>query len=167
MAYFDVDISTLVRHLLPVRLRKSITLAWLNCLVQPVRELYALFLANRAGNLYVLGHNGQTVYLEAALNDTFDPIARGIFISDGANADPLFVYLDAEAQPLWLGLVSEEGTTSYPDPQWLYTDPETSVNGYQFIVMVPAGLVYDPARMTAMIDKYRLPSKNIYTIETY
>jgi hypothetical protein len=163
-SYFDIDYDELVRLLLPVRLRQVVMRAWLACLVQPVKELYVRFCSNRNANLYVLHHNSQVVYLQATLNDIFDPTLRRIYITDGSNADPLYVYLPAENLPLWLGLRSEAGTVTYPVPQWLYTPAEIATSVFAFIVWLPAGLTYDPDRMRALIDRYRLVSKPHYGI---
>lgn len=167
MGFFDINYDTLRVQLLPVRLRKSVMKAWLRCLVIPVKWLYNLFMTNRENNLYFLAHNSQIVYLEAALNDVFDPISRGIFIEDGPYEDPLFTYLIPEERPLWIGLSSEAGTVAYPVPMALFTDAETSLLGNAFIVNVPSGVTFDADRMKALINRYRLAGRSIYQIVTY
>jgi hypothetical protein len=167
MPLFDIDYDALIWQILPVRLRKAIAYSWLKCLAAPVIRLYNLFKVNRNTNLYALAHNSQVAYMEAALNDTFDPTGRGIYIADGPFEDPLFVYLVPESKPLWLGLSSEIGSTSYPDPEVLYTDGETSLLGIAFIVMVPVAVTFDTARMRALVDFYRLTGRNNYSIMTY
>ena len=164
MTIYDVDFTTLVKQLMPVRLRQSKMVRWLQCLIVPVIELYQYFTANRSNNLYWLGHNGQVVYLQAVLNDIFDPISRRIYIDDGGITDPLFVYLNAETTPLWLGKMSEAGSTWYPDPQWLFTTAETTASGFCFVIKVPTVVVFDTYRLRALVDKYRLPSKANYSI---
>jgi hypothetical protein len=164
MGLFDVSYSDLVWQLMPVRLRKNIHYAWLKCLVSPVSWLYDLFKANRDKNLYALAHTSQVVYMEAALNDTFDPVNRGIYIADGPFKDPLYTYLVPESKPLWVGLISEIGTTIYTNPEVLYTDSETTLLGVSFIVMVPIAVTFDLERMRAMIDFYRLAGRNRYDI---
>ena len=166
MALFDIDYDALIWQITPVRLRKHVMIAWLKCLVAPVKWLYNAFAANRSSNLYALAHNSQIVYLEDILNDTFDNFARGIYIIDGPFKDPLFTYLIVESRPVWLGLESEIGTTAYPDPEVLYTSLETSLLGIGFIVKVPMAVSFDLARMQAIINLYKLPGKN-YTIVTY
>ncbi len=171
MGIFDIDYGGLVVQLLPTRLRNNKITSWLRCLVSPVEWLFNLFTANRTNNLYVLAHDSQVCYLQAALNDVFDPVLRGILVVDGPFEDPLYLYLDPELKPLWLGLVSEEGTTPYPDPQVLYTDAETFSLGICFIVKVPvavaAGAGYDVRRLRALVDFYRLPGRNNYSVTTY
>lgn len=167
MSIYDIDFNTLSRLLLPVRLRKEKMEAWLRSLVAPVKTLHSIFTTNRQDNLYQLAHNSQVVYLQAALNDIFDPIGRGILVVDGPFKDPLFLYMVVEEKPLPVGLVSEEGSTVYPDPQYLYTDAETSLLGNCFIVKVPVAVTFDTERMKAMVNKYRLTGKNTYGIITY
>jgi hypothetical protein len=167
MGLFDINYGRLTWQILPLRLRKTVHYAWLNCLVTPVVWLYGLFSANRTGNLYRLAHNSQVVYLEAALNDTFDLVSRRIYIADGPFKDPLFTYLVPEDKPVWLGLISEAGSTIYPDPEVLYTDSETALLGLAFIVMVPVTISFNMARLRALVDLYRLAGKSNYSVETF
>lgn len=167
MGFFDIDYDILIWQLLPVRLRKPLMHAWLRCLATPVKWLYSLFSASRATHLYTLAHNSQVVYLQSALNDLFDNTGRGIYIADGTFEDPLFAYLVPEDKPLWLALVSEVGATTYTAPLSLYTDGETALLGIGFIVMVPASVSFDVARMRALIDRYRLVGRSNYDIVVY
>ncbi len=167
MSLFNINYDSLSYQLLPVRLRKMKAVAWIRCLIAPVKWLYNLFTISRQRHLYFLAHNSQVVYLAAALNDLFDPTGRGIYIEDGQYEDPLFVYTVPEVRPLWLGVSSESSTTFVPVPQVLYTDAETSLLGNAFVVKVPVALVFDIQRMMALINKYRLAGKNVYQIVTY
>ncbi len=167
MGLFDVNYDNVVWYALPVRLRKVVQYAWLRSLITPVKWLAMMFRTNRAGNLYRLAHNSQVVYLEMALNDTFDNIGRRIYITDGPFRDPLYTYLQPEEKPVWLGLISEAGTTTYPDPEVLYTDGETAIMGIGFIVRIPAAITFNMARLRAMVDLYRLAGRINYTIETF
>ncbi len=167
MGLFDVNYDNVAWYALPVRLRKAVHYAWLRCLITPVKWLAIMFRTNRTGNLYRLAHNSQVVYLEAALNDTFDSISRRIYIADGPFRDPLYTYLRPEEKPVWLGLISEMGATTYPDPEVLYTDGETAIMGIGFIVRIPTAITFNMARLKAMIDQYRLAGRANYSIETF
>lgn len=167
MGFFDINFDALRVQLLPVRLRKPNTKAWLQCLIAPVRWLYDQFRSARSANLYHLAHNSQVAFLESALNDTFDPVGRGIFIEDGPYEDPLYVYLTPELGPVWLGLESETGTTPYTSPVPLYTADETIAMGFAFVVWVPSAISFDNDRMRALIDKYRIAGRNVYGINIY
>ena len=170
MSVFDVDYNVLVKQLLPVRLRQSKMIAWLKCLVAPVKWLYDLFKTFRNNNLYLLAHDSQVCYQEAALNDTFDPINRGIYISDGVYVDPVYVYLIPELKPVFIDLASEVGTSVIPapDPVPLYLDMEiyAGLGAYTFIVNVPVAITFDMARLRALVDLYKLPGKK-YNVVTY
>lgn len=162
MGVFDVNFGTLVRQLLPVRLRNAMQLAWLNCLVSPVVYVYNLFYANRAANLYNLGHNGQVVKLAAALNDAFDNTLRRIYISDPVFDDADWLYQRDELKPLYFYTRAEN------KPVYTYLRSEVyAAGGVQFVVYVPTGLVYDVNRMKALINQYRLVSKNNYVITNF
>ena len=167
MSYYDIDFPALIKMLLPVRLRKPVMQHWLQALTRPVRELYTQFYQNRASDIYTLSHNSQVVYLQAVLNDVFDSTGRSIYISDDFAADPLYVYLPAEAHPLWLGLDGEPSSVAYQVPAWLYTRTETSYVSYHFIIHVPTAVTIDMVRLNALVDRYRLPSRNMYTVAYY
>ncbi len=167
MGLFNVSFPDLIKQLLPVRLRNAKLTRWLQCLIAPVIELYFLFTINRNENLYYLSHNGQVSYLQAVLNDTFDFTGRGIYIADPAICDAVFIWLVAEGETVWLGLTSEIGTTGYTNPLWLYLNTEVSAAATNFIVMIPSTISYDTYRMNALIDKYRLVSKNNYLLLSY
>jgi hypothetical protein len=167
MSLFDVNYNMLRVQLLPVRLRKACTNAWLRACIYPVVYLHQLFMAWRSNNLYYLAHNSQVVYLEAVLNDTFDHVLKRIRIVDGAFKDPLYAYHIPEAKEIWLGLAGEAGTATYPVPQTLYTEEETTSMGNAFVVRVPAAVSFDANRMKALINNYRIAGKSIYQIVVY
>lgn len=173
MSLFDVDYDVLVRQLMPVRLRLLKSLAWLKCLVAPVKSLHNLFRINREGNVYFLAHNGQVCYLEAVLNDIFDNLHRNIFISDPAYFDPIYIYEDIEIKPVYIDMDSEIGTSviSPPDPIPCYLDDEVYAgSGISFIINVPLIVYGDPGfdlnRLKALADKYKLVGRS-YTVVTY
>ena len=169
MGLFDVDYNGVVWQNLPVRLRQSVQYAWLKCLVAPVVYVNNLFKTTRTNNLYNLAHNSQVCYMEGVLNDTFDHISRGIFISDPAYHDPVYIYEVPEDKPVFLDLASEIGTSiiPLPDPVPLYTEGETAFMAPSFIVNVPVTIAFDMARMKALIDQYRLSGRNVYSIVIY
>ena len=162
MSVFDVDFDVLTKQLLPVRLRRSagahgdsMMVAWMKCLVSPVKYVQVLFNANRANDLYVLAHDGQVCYLDAALNDLFDNTLRRIYISDPAYIDPDYLYRRNEGKPLYLYQRSEH------KPVYLYQRSETYEGaGVTFIVNVPIALGLTAGQvlqLRALVNKYRLP----------
>ena len=168
MSYYDTDYFLLIWRQIPTELRDEVLYEWLKALCVPVVTLNGAFLTNRNNNLYRLAHNSQVPYLTAALNDVFDPVDRGIYLTDGPVNLALYEYQDAEEQPVWLGLVSEEGSTPYPDPETLYLDSETVGGGFQFIVNVPVAVEslpnYNEAWMRSVVNEYRLASRGNYEV---
>ena len=158
MSLFDVDFQRLARAMTPVQLWKGRLKAFLLALWTPVVSLYNLFTANRAGNLYKLGHSSQVVYMEAVLNDAFDNVLRRITIVDGPYVDSPSVYRRAEGKPLYIYRASEA------QHRYIYRSSETAITGPDFVVQVPIGLAFDTARMKALINDYRLASKKDYLI---
>ncbi len=159
MSLFDIDYNALVKILLPQQLRNANMKAWLNSLVSPVVYVYNLFMGNRYDNLYVLNHSSQVTYLQAVLNDAFDNALRRIIIVDGPDFEPVYTYLSAEEKAVFIYKASENLPTS------LYTNNETVTLGYDFIVLVPSSIAFDPSYMNALIQKFKLASKT-YTIKT-
>lgn len=164
---FETDDNQTVWQQLPVRWRQPKHFAWLKALVTPVRWLRGQFNTNRANNLYRLDHNGQVCKLEAALNDIFDPVTRGIFISDPDFVDPDFLYRRDEEKPVFVAVRSELPVGAYTAPIYLYRRSELYMGGGpSFIVNVPATLFFDEARMRALIERDRLPGR-VYEIVTF
>jgi hypothetical protein len=167
MSVFDIDYKELARVLLPVRLRKAVTLRWLQCLMVPLMELHRDFAKSREARLYRVAHTSQVTFMEGVLNDRFDRFHRRIYIDDGGTAEYVWVYLRPEEKPVWLGLRSEVGITYYGSPLWLYTPPEAEEGLYDFLIMVPVGLAYDFTILRALTDRYRLPGMSRYAVRPY
>lgn len=163
---FSIDFEALIEQLLPIRWRKPLMRRWLLCLQAPTIALYQSLLTYRASVKQQLKYNGQVVYLQAALNDGVDTIARRIFLSEGNNSMPLWLYTPAEEAPLFLNLRGVAGRTDYTYTG-LFTRIETVASRYDFIVWVPSTLLYDPIYLKGLIDSLRLPTKGNYAILNY
>ena len=173
MSVFDVDISAMVTQNLPTRMRQPVMTAWLNCLATPCIYLKGLFDANRATNLYYTGHNGQVCYLEAALNDVFDPGAHRLYIADPPYLDDLVLFLQSEIPPeaaIPLYLVSETVPTGARPLLPLFLNSEVGEDDNCFVVQYPTVLALTTdqlARLRALVDTYRLPGKNNYSVAPF
>lgn len=161
MGLFDIDYVILTKLQTPQHLRLPKRLAWLNGINSQTPWLYTTFMNQRYDNLYILQHSSQVVYMQAVLNDAFDSTLRRIYIMDGQDEDPIYIYTVPEVKPVALYTVTE----AHPDT--LYTNGETAVNGYDFIVMVPTVVTYDPVYMKALVEKFRLASRSNYIIKTF
>lgn len=140
--WYNIDFNRLVILLLPINWRKSGMTAFMQSLIAPVKELHYQFLQNRKRNVYRIGHNWMKVYMQAALNDEFDPQLRRIVI-DEPDLEGNYIYTAVENKPRYLSKM------------YLRTSWESSDSGFDFTVnmnMVQA----DKYDVAAMVDFYRL-----------
>jgi hypothetical protein len=155
---YDIAYKKLVNSLVPQVLRKPKMIALLYALVNPVVYVYNLFLINRRSNLYRLMITPQVCYVEMALNDKYDSSARRIKIARPKSYNPLFLYKKIENKPVFLYKKNEGAPKT-----WLIQKGEASSFQFDFIVQVPATVVFDINEMMAVIDSYILPEK-VYKI---
>ena len=160
---FNVDFKRLAIHLLPTFFRQPLMFGMLRAALAPVETLYAQFLDKRAAQIYRISHNGQTCYLQAALNDRFDPSERRIRV------------LTLERQGEWLYAVTENGGTDIPvataegeeitGVPIVYDEQGLTAEQNNFVVYLPQ-TVWE-TRLEAvrqLVDTYKLMSKRaIYT----
>lgn len=152
MAYnvYDIDYRRLVKWWTPYILRKPFLLTFLGVLVYPVAQLHQLFLRFKTAKLYQLKITPQVCLLEMMLRDSFDPIDRGIYIVDAKWYLPTYIYQEDELKPVYLKKESEAA------PVILYTESEAGRFRDDFIVLVPAGVVFNIDEMRGKIDSYKL-----------
>ena len=156
---YDIGYKKLVNALTPQVLRKPKIMALLYALVNPVVYVYNLFLINRRSNLYRLMITPQVCYVEIALNDKYDGVARRITITRPKSYDPLFLFRKIENKPVYLYRKTEQSASK----TYLIQKGEAGAFQYDFIVQVPATIAFDINEMTAVIDGYILPDK-VYKI---
>jgi len=145
--WYKIDYNRLAVMLLPTFLRRDRMTAWLRSLLTPVSSLYDDWFAFRLRNIYQLAHNGQVVYLRAALNDSFDPSDRRIQIIDGNKFKRKFIYTNPEQKPRFLGMIFINRSADFAD------------TGVDFIVAVPNDLMFNQVDMDALINFYKIASK--------
>lgn len=151
--WYNVNWSRLSLLLTPTFLRDEVMKLWMALLLSPVGNVHYWWVNYRAQNIYKLAHNSQKCYLRGALNDRFDRELRRIRIDDGNAFKRKYIYTDGEEKPKYLGTI------------FLYDDSDYADTGVDFIVVLPAGLLYSIYEMRALIDFYRLASKR-YKIVT-
>lgn len=97
---------------LPVDLRQPVRLNRLQVYAKPFKQIYTEFLVKKADLDYRCNFNGQIAYLETALNDRFDPINRGIYITE-AFYNPVYIYLKSELKPAIKLYMKWDAVTSF------------------------------------------------------
>jgi hypothetical protein len=150
----------LIELALPRALRDVSILSLFNCFVSPLVWLHGEFLSFRTQSLYKIQFNSQIVYLEAVLNDSFDPAERRIRIENEVVTQGLFLYEPERNLDVFL----YEPETN----QDVYLrDSSAQGSGFDFTVIVPEALQPSGSqllgyetRMRGLVDYYKLYSKN-------
>jgi hypothetical protein len=152
---YNINYRKWVTWLIPVPLRGGKMLAWCMALVGPVIAMYNQLLLFRDACIYKLTITPQVVFLEKALNDRYDQIARRIFITDLVEYEPIYLYLKAESKAHFFYRKSEAAATK----TYLYTRAETGKFGVDFIINIPVAVSFDAAELKAFVSTYKLASK--------
>jgi len=155
---YEADWNNIIKQLTPPRIYRKGIAAWLSVLVGQVQWLWSRFTGHADDTDYSLGHNGQVVYLEAALNDAFDIALRRIYITNSGGNEVIPLFPDNDLKEL---VLQPDSDTAGAVP--LYPDSEYDGGEYDFIVNVQFGLSQgDVYRMQGVLDKYKLASKRYY-----
>lgn len=157
-AIYNIIYSKLTRWLTPSVLKQAKFLSWLNIIVSPVITIYNDLIRFRFQKLYELGITPQVVYLQKLLNDRFDFVARRITIVDSIEHDVLYIYTDAELKPVYIKTDGEAA------PTFIYTDAEIGIVPNDFVVKVPAAVVFNMNEMISLLKQFKLSSKQ-FTIQ--
>lgn len=149
---FQVDFKKLAILLLPTMLRKPVLGSLVQLVISPVSSIHTRFLSYRKDNLYRLQHNGQVCYLQAALNDKFDPIDKRIVITDADVVEVGFIY--------WREEERLEGVPMRLDGAYIVSSRGYSgVDGFDFIVKVPAEIMNNEQQIRALVNVFKLAGK--------
>lgn len=147
---YNIDYDKLTAWLVPAYIRKSRLLAYLRIVIAGVSFLYMDFLRYRKAKLYDLMITPQVCYLEMLLNDRYDFIQRRIRIVDSLDKPPFYIYRTDEAKPKYIRRTDEAA------PRYIYTAGESGMLTDDFVVRVPAGIVFEEAEMRSLVKSYKL-----------
>ncbi len=86
---------------------------------------------------------------------------RRIYISDTPDISPQTLFTNPEQKYAFLYTTAENENLP------LYTQTEIAGAQNGFILNIPAILNVDHVLLSALVDAYRLPSKNKYIIQTF
>lgn len=157
---YDLQWSRLLRWLLPTMLRRERLMIFLNALALPLNDIHTRFLYFRMGIQYKLKITPQVCYLEKALNDRYDVVLRRIYIDDAPEYLPVAFFTRAENKPVPIYTKAEGPGLVF------YTKSETAQFGVDFIIMVPADLVFIMAELRAFVTGYKLTTKK-FGVQTF
>ncbi|WHT39963.1 hypothetical protein QNH98_04715 [Myroides sp. mNGS23_01] len=151
--WYNIDFKKLILLMLPISLRKVGLIAWLEAMIEPIRQIQYDFVQKRQETLYNLQHNGQVCFLRKILNDIFDIERRRIKIIDGNQYDRFYIYTKGEQKTKYLGV--------------FYLHQRLDYRGTSdFIIQVPSSLQYDSYQLNAIVNYFKLAGMQ-YKIENY
>lgn len=113
---YSINWPALASQLTPPFLRQPTHLAFAGVTLAPAQQLHTSFLSYVQQARRRLAYNSQVLLLEAALNDTFDNLRRGIYITHDDGRAPR-VYVGTEAE--YLANLLPERVYGAP-PDYLY-----------------------------------------------
>lgn len=140
MPNYAYHIDTVIGWALPNALRKPRLYALVRALVAPAKYLHNQLIGFRTGALFNINTNGQVCYLKSALNRKFDPALRRIYIEDGVINPIIYIFNEVENSPIYL-------------PEFM------SSSDADFVVFVPIALQSQDTQIKALVNQFRLVSK--------
>lgn len=158
---YDFDQSKFIGQMLPSFMRKPRAKAFLESLLKPMADIYALFATAKALFDVQVNYNAQELLFSFVLNNIFDPVQRRIVVETNTQVGVyISAYLKQENQPRTPAYRIGEG-------------PKIVVGRFEdaivtdFFVRVPAALL--AAQQTAIgriVKKYKLAGKTFEFIAT-
>lgn len=159
---YAIHFGRLAYNFLLVRLRKPAVFAFVKAALKPLEQTHSSFLSFRDDSLYKVRHTSQKVYIEAVLNDIFDPMQRRIRIANTEFKQAVYFYEPEERREVFFYEPDEN------KPVYFYDSSDLAGAGVDFTVLVPPDLQPGTTeaenamltRMRGLVDYYKLYSKN-------
>lgn len=149
------------QHLLPPMLRKKKLFSLIKVLISPCKQILSEFKLFRQQSLDNMQINGQVIYIEKILNDTYFLKNKEIYITD-IEEQILYMNTSAEGDGLvYMSKVGEEGGNTV----YMSLEGEGNVDG-NYQVNVPSFLSDYITEITRIVEKYK-PSGRKYIIKIY
>lgn len=109
----NIDFDKLTLDNIPISKRKTNWVDWFKVITKPFRVIHDSFVATKEEYVYKVAYNGQINVLEKLLNDKFDNISRGIYISDIGISEIYYSFYDIESRVDNYNYSTYDPTTSY------------------------------------------------------
>lgn len=155
---YDIEFALAAKRLLPPFLRQLKQIAWLTALVKPLQELRDdIFDTYMPDVKKRMRYNGQTVVLEAILNQFYSLTSGDLIYIESASVESANVF------------VGESGSTSFyvgKTANTAHAGASYDLNAFNFTIYVPVSLTYVEAELRALVDGIR-PAGTVYDIQTY
>jgi len=164
LGIYSIDFSVVSERLTPHFWRTPIWLSYLKAALAPLQSDNGEMVTFVNAVWVKLSYTGQHLALEEFLNDTYDDISRGIFITEnGLVFNFVDLYEDGETDPSPLSLY-EDGEV-IPAPISLYEDGE-GIGGDSFTINIPIAVSFDETLLRNQVDFYLVAGKT-YNIVTF
>lgn len=148
---FNFNISKFIRDLVPISLRKDRLLDWLKSCVKAIDVLKLDLVSYTDDTRDRLKYNGQTISLQNLLASKF---GQGISITNSnSGVSPFYLYPSGDSRNS-----SVFNSNSLENP-FIYPVNTVDLDAVDFVVEVPANIVFDESEMTASIREYTLYSR--------
>jgi hypothetical protein len=148
---YSFDIKKFARGLIPLAVRKTKFLSWINVLVTPLLKLESDFENFRRDTDEESKWNGQTISLRTVLVQKFGP---GITITNtNTPIAPLYMFSAKDRKN-----ESFYGPTDSRNPA-MHSPKAYDLDSVDFTVNVPNGILFDQDEMRAVIKAHKLYSK--------
>lgn len=149
-----IDFARLAVLTLPTFLRKPVIARYSRVMATGVAKTHSQLVEYRDSISYELSMTGQVCRLRALLNDAFDAVQRRITVVDVEQApSATVVWLRADRRGLAIAMRDNGGGLAI------------SCRGYEgikqpdFEVIVPARVVVDDRRLSALVNSHKLAGK--------
>lgn len=149
---YNLDPEKLAHWMIPVRWRGIKVVSWIKAMAYQWIDLYNRFVLYRKSVKYNLMITPQVCFLERALNDKYDPVQRRIYIEDGKEYLPVYIFRRDEEKPVYLKR-REVGKI------YLRSRREMKMFGVDFYVVLPLGETYNTDEMRVYLSGYKLATK--------
>lgn len=146
-----IDFLVLIDFIIPPVQREDWLLEYIKSAFKPLDTLKQQFYIFYEKQKYELTFNGQVIYLEHVLNDQFDNIDRGIYITDATLIQSKYIFTDIENNEETFLYMESEGEPPYN----IYTNQEY-IDDVDFIVNIPSAVTYDEDLLKFWVNKYRI-----------
>ncbi len=161
---YNLDFEKIIRSLLPPKLRNSFWIALIFRLLSPVRINHAATRALYVQHNYELRFSSQILSMATFLNQFYGAPLSGagsIYIkTQGTDRAAAYTFFQNENRPNANIIYFDSELQS---PFYTYFDSELQ-GDVDFIVYVPSTIAYDPAQLSAIVNRYKLAGKR-FSIE--
>lgn len=144
-----IDLHYIINVMLPPVHRINEIIKYIQAVIKPLDDVLQEFYVFFEQNKYNLQFNGQVMNLERLLNEQFDNVANGIYITDAINVNEVFLFNKEEGNELTF----LHNKIEVADPYYLQNSME--IENRDFIVNIPSAVVYNADLLKFYVNKYR------------